>query len=67
MTGADYILISEGIGLGNKQILLTAKLVNVTTGKIEGGTPAKRCEMDYNDYCVTCQQIVEILLTRLVE
>lgn len=36
MTGVDYILVSEVIGLGNRQILLTAKVINVTTGRIEG-------------------------------
>lgn len=66
--GVDYyILIPEIMKLDDNQILLTAKLVNVTTGKIAGGTPIKRCDMEYNNYCATCQQLVEILLTRLVE
>ena len=66
-TDVDYILIPEIIKLDNKQILLTAKLINVTTGKVEGGIPTKRCNMSHNNYCVACQQIVEILLSRLVE
>lgn len=67
MTGVDYILVSEVVGLGNKQILLTAKLINVETGRIEGGTPNRRCDVDYDDYDVACMQLAKKLLYRLVE
>ena len=64
---ADYILVSEIIGLGNKQMLLTAKIINVTTGRIEG-LANKRCDIeDQNNYCMVCQQLAEILLSRLVK
>ena len=65
MTGVDYILVSEVMGLGNKQILLTVKIINVTTGRIEGGTPNQRCDVGYDNYEAACQQLAGALLYRL--
>lgn len=67
MTGVDYILVSEVMGLGNKQILLTAKIINVSTGRIEGGTPNRRCDMGYDNYDVACRQLAGALLSRLID
>lgn len=63
-TSCDCILVSEVIELGNQQILLTAKIINVKTGRIEGRTANKRCDVgDYNNYCIACQQLVDALFT----
>ena len=60
MTGADYILVAETVPLGDTQMLLVAKILNVETGKIDKNATV-RTVASYDDLETACNTLADKL------
>lgn len=62
MAGADYVLIAEAAMFDETACSVSAKMLNVETGKVERSSPSKTCSLNNQSVDATCKQIANKLL-----
>lgn len=62
MTGAQYVLIAEAVECDENNLFISAKMIDIETGRIANSTPSIVANKDPEQMQTACQKVADLLM-----